>query len=320
MLSTSGASLVAQVNADDAGRFRFDRVAAGGYVLYLASSRHVRMQYGASRPDGRGRLDRGRGGRARRRHRRADDAGRDHRAARFQRRPASRWRTPRVEFWEWGYSPTTGERALVRSSAGSVSHRRSRTLPARISCRPASTSSRRQDCRFARRSDPGRPGADSGADARGDRGRPSRRAAATPARRRTLGRRRTFPASRAPTDAEIVTVAAGQERSRVDFTMRMVPTASIRGVVVAPAASEPRGRSCSFTRAGGRSGAVRCRYLPGRGPQRRDIPGVRRATGRLHRDRVDVPPGRRGAWRRTSGATGASGCSARRRCASTVAT
>ena len=56
MLSSVRASLVSQVNTDDRGRFRLDRIAAGNYVLYLASPRHVRMQYGAARPEERGRL------------------------------------------------------------------------------------------------------------------------------------------------------------------------------------------------------------------------------------------------------------------------
>ena len=120
MLSTTGAALVSRINADENGRFRLDRIAAGNYVIYLASPLYVRMQHGASRPEGRGRLIQV-----------ADGARIDGIVARMipgaaisgAILDAAGQPLPNVgvQLSRWGYSPQTGEPALVLANAGYAS-------------------------------------------------------------------------------------------------------------------------------------------------------------------------------------------------------
>ena len=209
-------------------------LAAGSYVLYLASPSHVRKQNGArarrARP-----TDPGRGRCAHRWHRRADDTGGDHQRHDSLTLRASRLANVGVQLWHWGYSPRTGEPALVRSNTGFGS------TDDRGRYRVLSAAGRRVRRRLDRSADRGIAGGISGgqdpragADARGGRGHASRRAASAGGRA-TATVPTYFPGVTRATDAERVVVAAGQERARVDFTMQATPTAAIRGTIAVPA-------------------------------------------------------------------------------------
>lgn len=235
MLSTTaGASLVSRINADENGRFRLDRIAAGNYVIYLASPLHVRMQYGASRPEGRGRLIEV-----------ADGARIDGIIARMIPGAgisgtivdAAGQPVPHVgvQLSRWGYSPQTGAPALVLANAGYAStddrgRYRFQSLPPGeyvVACLGRGLQS---SSRFPTGPEdvPVQTHAEIEAIRRGT-------PPPAPPRPGDAQVPTYFPGvTRAP-DAERIVVAAGQERSRVDIRLQAAATASVRGRIVLPA-------------------------------------------------------------------------------------
>jgi hypothetical protein len=237
MLSTAGGSLVSRVNTDDAGRFRFDRLEAGAYVLYLGSSRYLQTQYGAAKTGGRGRLiEVGEGARV------------DGIVARLTpgaviegtiRTGADEpLANAAVQFWQWGYLPITGERALAISDYGGGVHTDDRGRYRAYQMAPGeyfvSTTG------FPLRIDGPIPvGQEPIPLLTHEQIEAMRRGQPAAARPHEVRTPTYFPGVTRAAEAEVVTVAAGQERSGVDFTMRVVPTSVIRGRVVAPAGVKP---------------------------------------------------------------------------------
>jgi hypothetical protein len=243
--AASGSSQSSQTHTDDAGRFRLTRLAPGSYGLFVSASSYVSVTYGAPNRDAPGRTI-------------ALTSGQQIDGIRIALTrtgviagvitAAAGEPLPNVvvSLARWGYSPQTGERALVRADvAGATTDDRGRyrifdLLPGEYFVMTTSEA----PLHGFRTIDGGEPlpvmrHADVEAVRLGVIAAPPRPGSAAPRAASGSGPRirsvpTFYPGSARVAGATPIRLDAGEVRTDVDFAVQSVPYATISGTVLLP--------------------------------------------------------------------------------------